>query len=61
MKYYIIEYKYKLKYAPTTGTTLARVEAKDVEEAILYFIKNPKVEIVLAAWICGEQLWPLNK
>lgn len=51
---FVVEYKYKIRYAPTTGTTLAIVEAETAQEAMELVLENSHVETAIRAWLLGQ-------
>lgn len=54
-KQFLVEFRYKLKVAPTTGTTLTIVLAADTIEAMLVVLANPNVKKVEHVWVLGKQ------
>jgi hypothetical protein len=53
---YIVKFKYKLQYAPTTGPDYSEVDAESAAEAGSLVLQNPKVEKLLAIFIVDEIL-----
>jgi len=55
MNIYIVEFKYFIRYAPSTGAELKFVYAKTPNEAIRLVADNHKVQHVLGIWLLGKK------